>query len=212
MGVLRQARPPGWREPRIDSSVLILLPLVFGFAIAATVVFAVASALGSAAPARQGPPWSWLLPVALGVCAVLDLAFPRLRRTLFRRQTPQMLVGALPAPLGAVVWGLDTGSVLSTYRASAASWAGLLLVFAGWGPWWTGIAYAAGFGVPLALLVASYRPGPSTKARQGPLARLRTADTDASVVPALIQSARHVRMLSAVLVVAAIVATTGATT
>jgi hypothetical protein len=47
---------------------------------------------------------------------------------------------------------LDTGSVVSTYRVSAASWAALALVLAHQGPAWVGFVYAAAFVLPLIVL------------------------------------------------------------
>lgn len=202
MGVLRQAHfPPGRRE-RFASPAQLLVPLLLGFALSATTVFALASIAGSAVRARLDPPWTPVMLIVLAGCIAADLRFPRLRCTLMRRQTPQTVVGVLPAPLGCFVWGLDTGSVVSTYRASAASWAALLLVLAGWAPWWAGIAYAAGFGIPLALLVVSYSGGAASRRRTGFSAFAR-ADTDRAVVPALLAAAPRVRLVSALLALAA---------
>src|SRR5437764_14589664 len=137
MGVLRQAQPPGRREPGLEPRRRILPPLLLGFGVAAVGVYALASAVGSSVRAHLDLPWTLLMLLVLAGCATADLAFPHLRCSLVRRQTPQSLLSVVPAPIGGFLWGLDIGSVVSTYRASAATWAGLLLGLAGWGPWWS---------------------------------------------------------------------------
>lgn len=148
MGQLRQVH----RSVRAESPWTIrerMLPAtIVGFFASATAVFAVVAIIGISLT----PP---LLALMLLLLAVSDLAFPRIRVTLLRRQTPQGLP-YLSASVVGLVWGLDTGSVVSTYRASAASWSALLLQLAGWGEWWTGAVYAAGFCIPLAVLTFSF--------------------------------------------------------
>lgn len=156
MGQLRQAHCPVGAKPRFTIRSKMLPPLVVGFTCSAVAVFALAHLAGSAF--RSFLPFSieFLLLVALLVFAAIDLNFPRVRPTLVRRQTPRSLSGRFSLPMTGFLWGVDTGSVFSTIRASAASWAALTLALAGWGPWCTGIAYAGGFCLPLAVLIATY--------------------------------------------------------
>jgi hypothetical protein len=144
-----------------------MLPtLVVGFTTSALAVFALAHVAGSALRSSWALPTNLVVAIGLAVFAAIDVAFPRARPSLLRRQTPRHLTARVPLPVAGFLWGLDTGSVFSTFRASAASWAALVLVFAGWGPWWTGIAYAAAFCVPLCALVATYPvAGPADDAR-----------------------------------------------
>lgn len=81
-----------------------------------------------------------------------------------RRQTPKMIYYRHGARRAAVAWGLDTGLLLTTYRVSSMSWALLLFGLMGVTPWWIGLAYAAGFVVPLWLgsSMSGKFPGDST--------------------------------------------------
>lgn len=158
MGQLRQVHCPVGAKRRITLRGKMLLPLLLGFTVSATLVFAGLHLVGVGVNAVGVPVAAWFVvgPV-LCLAAVCDLVFPRIRVTLFRRQTPRRLAGVLPLPLTGLVWGLDTGSVFSTFRSSAATWAAAAVAVAGWGPWWSGVSYAAGFCVPIALLVLSFR-------------------------------------------------------
>ena len=70
-----------------------------------------------------------------------------------RRQTPKEFVyaGRLDPRLGTLLWGLDTGTAVSTFRVSAATWVLLAAAIANVAPFWVGGAYAAGFLLPLAV-------------------------------------------------------------
>lgn len=155
MGQLRQTHCPVGAKPTITLRGLMLPTLLLGFAVSSIAAFATTSLIGSAARTAFSLP-AVLLAFALAACALIDLTFPRIRPTLFNRQTPRTLSGRIPPPLVGLAWGLDTGTVVSTFRASAASWAALILTFAGWGPWWAGALYAAGFCIPLGLLIATF--------------------------------------------------------
>lgn len=62
------------------------------------------------------------------------------------RQTSQALLASSVSPsAAAVIWGLDTGFVVTTFRVTMMTWtlcAGALL---GLTPWWLGAAYGVGF-------------------------------------------------------------------
>jgi hypothetical protein len=122
-----------------------------------------------------------------------DLLFPRIRPTLFNRQTPKYLATRFSLPVTGLLWGLDTGTLVSTFRTSAASWGALTLAIGGWGPWWVGIAYAAAFSVPLCLLILTYPAAGGTESNRS----WRRRDTT-SLVIALHRPVRHVRYAAAV--------------
>lgn len=53
-----------------------------------------------------------------------------------------------------LLWGLDTGLILTTFRVSFASYVMLVLAFLGLLPIWGGAVYGAAFAVPLAVAIA----------------------------------------------------------
>jgi hypothetical protein len=177
---------------------MAILPyLMAGFAASATATFGLVWVSGTLIRTHLHIAWSLVYVLLFAACAVADLAHPRIRCSAMRRQTPKRLIGSVPASIGGLVWGLDTGTVISTYRTSAASWAALTLAFAGWAPWWGGIAYAAGFGLPLAVLVLIHTPSASRQSRQ--LARIASADTFSTIVPRLLSAVSAFRIASALL-------------
>jgi cytochrome c biogenesis protein CcdA len=148
-------------ESQLLNKLAIIGPLVAGFTVSATLVFAGAWLLGRKYLGDVSNRAALGAAVLLLLAAIADLVYPRIRCSLLRRQTPKRLVGRYSPPVGSFLWGLDTGTVLSTYRASAASFAALALMLAGWGPVWTGVAYAAGFCLPIAILMATTAPAPN---------------------------------------------------
>jgi hypothetical protein len=147
------------REPRLVAKGRVTVPLVAGFTISALAVFGLASLIGQQLGGGPAVPLRAAAVAVLVVCVAADLAFPRIRCSVVRRQTPKDLVHRLPRELVGFVWGLDTGTVVSTYRASAASFAALAVVFAGWAPPWAGALYAGGFCIPLLAIVATEGAG-----------------------------------------------------
>ena len=203
MGQLRQAQCPVGTKPTLAIRLATLrwqmLPSVTaGFALASVAVFALVSVCGTLLRSALSIPLGTLLVVVLIASAVCDLVFPRLRPTLLNRQTPRNLTDRFSQRTTGFLWGLDAGTVVSTFRSSAASWAALALTFAGWGPWWTGLAYASAFCVPLGLLIVSHPPAAADGERGW-----RRANTEA-VVDAVLRGARYVRLASAAAAVAAI--------
>lgn len=167
----------------------MFLPLVGGFVLSASVVMAAVWHGGRWL--RSEIPADGVIAAALALCALADVAFPRVRCSLFRRQTSEYWVVDLPRPIGGFLWGLDTGTIVSTFRASAASWAALLLVAAGWAPAWSGLVYAAAFCIPLSAFVA--RGGQS-------ICRIRPAMSyPQRRVEGLAQGASYLRVTSALL-------------
>ncbi|MGH3623078.1 MAG: hypothetical protein ACRDQ5_15000 [Sciscionella sp.] len=72
---------------------------------------------------------------------------------MVRRQTPQRLFTVFGPARGALAWGLDTGLAITTLRVTSLTWAGLTAAILGLVPWWSGLAYAAGFTVPSLVLI-----------------------------------------------------------
>jgi hypothetical protein len=133
-------------------SAKLLVPLAIAFTISAGTVFALLAYLGVILHLHGSFFRFALVPALLG-CVMIDLAYPRVRCSLIRRQTPEQLDGQLPFLVNGLLWGFDTGTIVSTFRASAASWAAILLVAAGWAPRWSGLVYGGTFGT--ILLVAA---------------------------------------------------------
>jgi hypothetical protein len=139
--------------------------LCLGFTASAVIVLALASFVGLAFGVRLIPVqvrlWAALLWCAALV--VVDIAALR-RRTMcrisFRRQTPKNLVFRYGDTKGALIWGLDTGLAVTTFRVSAATWALLGLGLVNVVPWWQGAAYGLSFCLPIAaaILLVPRRP------------------------------------------------------
>jgi hypothetical protein len=99
---------------------------------------------------------------ALVVLAVVDVS--AIRRAAYcplgwRRQTPKGFARRHSPTTTAAVWGLDSGLAVTTFRVAAVTWGAILLVAFGLVPWWVGIAYGAGFVIPLSILVCTHRVG-----------------------------------------------------
>jgi hypothetical protein len=156
-------RPLGQGDERLVQRARTVVPLAAGFAVSATALFSIFWLVGRTA---VGYSLAILLPFVLAIFAVSDLGYPRFVLPSIRRQTPRYLLAEHHPSLVGLVWGLDAGSVVTTFRASAASWAGIALLSAGWGTWWSGLMYAAGFCLPLVLIVlAGYAERPATHSR-----------------------------------------------
>jgi hypothetical protein len=194
MGQLRQAQCPVGTKPKFPTvRSTMFTPLAAGFMLASAGVFAVVSLAGTAIPSTSPVAISLLVAFVLSLCAATDLLFPRIRPTILNRQTPQSLLRPFSLPVAGFVWGIDTGTVVSTFRASAASWGALTLTLAGWGPWWSGIAYGAAYSAPLALLIATYPVAGGDDACGG----WRQRSTESLIAP-LSRVANYVRLAAAV--------------
>jgi hypothetical protein len=176
----------------------VVVPLAVGFGLASTTFFGLVWLLGHGVSHEAA--WYALLPIALSICALSDLLFPRFRLPTPRRQTPQGLVGRFHPTLGGFVWGIDTGSVVTTIRASAASWAGVILIAGGWGPWWSGLVYAAAFCLPLiAIVLAVHRNASSDMGLAGSRAQSPLALLDGvHVTTNMLTFAPRVRIVSGI--------------
>lgn len=71
----------------------------------------------------------------------------------WRRQTPQSYAYHYPPGATLTLWGFDTGLAFTTFRVAALTWAALLLTILGFASWRTGFAYAAGFVLPLVVVL-----------------------------------------------------------
>jgi cytochrome c biogenesis protein CcdA len=132
--------------------------LCAGFALSAALIFAVAGFVGRALGVTLVPERARLAAAVLCCVALVGLDLLALRRhtmcpVTLRRQTPKNLVMRHGDTKGALIWGLDTGLSVTTFRVSAATWALLALGLLGVAPWWQGVAYAAGFCVPIAAAI-----------------------------------------------------------
>jgi hypothetical protein len=209
MGQLRQAHCPVGTGKKATAREEMLAPLLLGFMLSATVVFALVGLVGAGLrwvfpPLADSGATNLFIVFVLISCAASDLLFPRVRPTLLNRQTPGTLARIYPKPIAGFLWGLDTGSVVSTFRSSAASWAALVLVLAGWGPWWTGVAYGVGFCLPLGLVVGSYSTADGD--RDGDNWRHRSTE---SLVEMLGRAAGSVRVVAAAVAVGGVLVLQG---
>ncbi len=139
--------------------------LCAGFLVSATALFGIANFVGMALGTYLLPEKARLAAalVCIGALIVLDVLSFR-RRTMcpitFRRQTPKNLVFRYGNTRGALIWGLDTGLAVTTFRISAATWALIVLGLLNVAPWWQGIAYGMGFGLPIAAAILLVPPRP----------------------------------------------------
>lgn len=128
--------------------------LVAGFQLSAVLVAALGAVASGQVEQFAGLPLrEVMLLVTLGLLAAADAGIGGMRPPMVRRQTPKDRVG-LPAWLRGLIWGLDTGTMVSTFRTSTATWAALTWLLLLGGPWWVGAAYAAAFCLPLVLWVS----------------------------------------------------------
>jgi hypothetical protein len=138
------------------TGVVIVSMLAVGFSASAIVAYGIVWELGHRVLGTRITANSMSIAAVLALFAACDLLFPRVRLPMVRRQTPKRWMKRFSPKVTGLLWGLDTGSIVSTFRASGLSWASLILVLAGWGPLWMGVAYAASFCVPLWLLVFAH--------------------------------------------------------
>jgi hypothetical protein len=116
---------------------------------------------------QAGTPLAGYLPrqVALAICVAASVAaiavdVRAVRRHTYsiglHRQTAKALAHAPNRRwwVTALLWGLDTGLIWSTFRVSAASWVLLLAALLNVVPQWGGLVYGACFGVPLLVAVS----------------------------------------------------------
>jgi cytochrome c biogenesis protein CcdA len=137
-----------------------VLLLALGFTISATVLY---SALGLAGAALPDDRRVWSIAgtvmVALFVVDLVRIRSPFALGPSWRRQTPQRHTYRYGERRAALLWGLDTGLVFTTYRVTSLSWAALAVTALGLVPWWAGVAYALGFTVPLLVAVLAVPAG-----------------------------------------------------
>ena len=144
----RAAGDPPLRRP--------VAALAAGFTTSAFIVTAVVHALGAALTGGLHLSVSVRIAVAsvfLVGFALLDSGKLPFGTPMWRRQTPKRLHYMFGATRGALLWGIDTGLMVTTFRVTSLTWATLTLAFLGLLPWWAGLAYAAGFVVPAAVLI-----------------------------------------------------------
>ncbi len=123
------------------------------FTASSLIVFAIAHAIGQQVT-RTVPAEVRVVGVLVALLVSMTVDGYTIRRKTWcpgtpGRQTPKMIYYRQGARRAALAWGLDTGLVVTTYRVSSLSWALLLLGLMGVTPWWLGLAYSAGFVVPL---------------------------------------------------------------
>lgn len=141
--------------------------LAAGFLLSSLSTFAVAHLLGSALRV-EAVAADLRVAVAGVLCLVLcgvDLAVLGGRRTWPigpSRQTPKAYL-LRTGRWAALLWGLDTGLAVTTFRVVTLTWAALGFSVLHLVPWWAGLAYGVGFAGPLAVAILGPRlRAPST--------------------------------------------------
>jgi hypothetical protein len=142
------------------------VPLALGFLASAAFVTAAATGAGQALAGAEAA------GIVAGVCLVIlaALELTSVRRGPLRRQTSPGLPRVFGPRVGALLWGLDTGSMVSTVRTTFGAHAVLIACIVGVAGAWAGVAYAVGFCVPLG--VSLYAPLAGGSTRPGPSSRL----------------------------------------
>lgn len=132
--------------------------LVLGFSFSAVALYAVLSLIGTGIRAFSSlDHYRWLLATgALAAFLLVDVVRSRRPGRLgpsWHRQTPKDLEERYGVRGAALLWGLDAGLVVTTYRVTSLSWAALAVTTLGLVPWWSGIIYATGFTLPVAAMI-----------------------------------------------------------
>lgn len=151
----------------------VTVTVALTFVASAVLIFGIATAIGELARTSDLPV-SWRYAMAgtiLWMLAVVD--YCSLRRARYcliglARQTPRSVMFRYNFLVAAAVWGFDTGLAFTTIRVAGLTWAAFLLPILGLAPWWTGIAYAVGFAVPLAGFICLH-PAGRVAASAGPV-------------------------------------------
>lgn len=131
-----------------------LLVLTVSHVVAATLTPLVAAGVGAVSVGHlpSSTRVGLLVVVAVG-CAVLDVRAIVQRNFAcgMRRQTPRSLMQnqRLPWWVVPVVWGFDTGTLVTTYRMTHAIWVVIFASFLGVAPVWIGALVGTCFIVPL---------------------------------------------------------------
>lgn len=129
--------------------------LAGGFLLSSAAAFALVLGIGAALGAGLVPQDLRLAAAAVSFLVFCGFEIAALRGRTFcrlgwRRQTGKNLIYQYGAVRGTLLWGLDTGLAVTTFRVSAATWAVFGLCLLQLAPVWVGVAYAAGFAGPLA--------------------------------------------------------------
>jgi len=116
----------------------------------------------------------WAVAIAAVLGVGIDIrAFVRKQFTVcFARQTPKAMAQE-KSPywwLTPLYWGIDTGTLMTTYRVTFAAWVVLLASLLVVAPAWTGLVFGACFGVPL--IAAMFIGDPARFGRAGSRARI----------------------------------------
>jgi small-conductance mechanosensitive channel len=114
-----------------------MVTLAVGFAISAVLMTTVAHLVGEAIAeltALGTVPRAGIAAGALLACFVVNGDIFTVLPPMLRRQTPQRVFYMFGPVRGALIWGLDTGLMITTYRITATTWATLALVALGFLP------------------------------------------------------------------------------
>jgi hypothetical protein len=149
--------------------------LVLGHVLAAGVVVAMVQLVGTLTFAHipfEVRVWACAVAAVCGV-AIDTRAFVRRTFSLcIARQTPKSMAHDRNRRwwLTPLLWGVDTGTMMSTYRVSFSSWVVLFSALLVVAPAWSGLLFGACFGIPL--IVNMFLGDPMRFGREGSRARI----------------------------------------
>ena len=143
-------------SPSSSAAYRPALLLAGGFIASAVAVYALVWSIGAGITGsfHGGAPTAWVGAAALAAFLAMDLGLFGLSTPMWRRQTPRHWYPRFGADAAGLLWGLDAGTVVTTFRVTSLSWAGLALGLLGLAPWWSGLMYALGFVLPFGVSVA----------------------------------------------------------
>lgn len=155
-----QARSPlvsGDRSKRLTTAWW-LIALDVGFLLGAGSVMAAVWALGGLAgtPELAGRTRPLILLAGVAVFFAFDLVAAWHGRSIplgVRRQTPKQWRQRFRIDTSALLWGIDIGSGITTYRMTSAIWLGLLTLFLHLLPASMGLIYGVGLVVSVSVFV-----------------------------------------------------------
>jgi len=146
----------------IAQRAFVLVVFAGAFISAAVLMFGFASLPGVMLN-TAGLPVTWKVGLAgLGLVALTLLDVFAIRKNRYcplglRRQTPKALMRRHSPTMVAMIWGFDTGLVVTTFRVAAITWGALLMAALGLSPWWIGLGYGVGFVFPFVMLLLTGR-------------------------------------------------------
>jgi hypothetical protein len=105
-----------------------------------------------------------------------------------QRQTSKELAhrANLPRWVAPLMWGLDTGTMWTTFRVSAATWVLMIAALLNLAPQWSGLVFGAAFVVPLSVAVLAVGGNVTELGKPGPRRLVQMATAATALLPAVV--------------------------